>query len=73
MSNQNPLVSVWRSADLAHFYAPAKSHPSAENLIEFRRKEKMLFQDDFPTLYKSVLLEDLVLKALYQESLGTGY
>ena len=69
-SVQIAYVMVWRNPGLAQYYAPYKGHPSAENFIEFRHKEKMLFQDDFPNLYKSVILDDLVSKTLHQEPAG---
>jgi len=64
-------VMVWRNPGPSQFYAPHKGHPSAQNFIDFRRKEKMLFQEDIPNLYKSVILDDLVSKTLHQESSGT--
>ena len=66
-------VMLWRNAGISHFYAPYLGHPSAQDFIEFRHKGKMLFQDDLPNLYKSVLMKDLVQKAFHQESSGSGH
>jgi mannan endo-1,4-beta-mannosidase len=63
-------VMVWRNTDPGQFYAPYPGQSSAENFVEFRHKQRMLFQDDFPNLYKSVLMDRLVLKAAHQQSAG---
>lgn len=52
------------------YYVPYQGHPSAKNFIAFRQKGKILFQDDLPNLYKSVLMEDLDLKTFQQGAGG---
>lgn len=49
-------VQVWRNANKKleghdHFYVPYRNHHSAEDFIEFRNKESILFEDDLPDLY----------------------
>ncbi len=63
-------VMVWRNTGKEQFYVPYTGHPSAENFREFRRKPKMLFQDDLPNLYKSVIMDDLISKIFRQDSTG---
>jgi mannan endo-1,4-beta-mannosidase len=55
-------VMVWRNAHRGHFYAPYPGHPSAKDFVEFRKKPRMMFQDDLPDLYRTVLLNDFVTK-----------
>lgn len=45
-------LMVWRNAWPNHHYAPYPGHPSAENFIEFRRDEAVLFADDLPDMYR---------------------
>ena len=51
-------VMLWRNAHQKHFYVPFKGHPAEQDFVEFRRKPKMLFEEDLPDLYHSVILTD---------------
>jgi len=48
-------VMVWRNNDLKHHYAPYKGHPAADDFIQFRLNQKILFEDDLPNLYSRKL------------------
>jgi mannan endo-1,4-beta-mannosidase len=63
-------VMLWRNPGPRQFYAPYKGHASAPDFMEFRHKKRMLFQEDFPNVYKSVIMEDLLSRALRQETPG---
>jgi mannan endo-1,4-beta-mannosidase len=52
-------VMVWRNAHKKHFFAPYPGHPSAKDFIEFRKKPKMIFEDDLPDMYRTVAITDL--------------
>jgi len=50
-SLQIAYVMVWRNANLTHFYAPYKNHPSSKNFIRFKNHPKIIFSDNIPKLF----------------------
>jgi mannan endo-1,4-beta-mannosidase len=65
-------VMLWRNAHRGHFYAPYPGHPSAQDFIEFRKKPRIMFGDDLPDLYRTVLLNDLLAKSSAWENSKSG-
>lgn len=63
-------VMLWRNPGPRQYFTPHKGHASALDFIEFRHKKRMLFQEDFPNVYKSIIMEDLLSRAFQQESSG---
>ncbi|MCX7983834.1 MAG: glycoside hydrolase family 26 protein [Bacteroidetes bacterium] len=55
-------IMVWRNANPQHFYIPFPGHSAAQDFIEFRNKPRMLFEDDLPPLYHTVIMSDLLAK-----------
>lgn len=48
---------VWRNAfnggyNKQHYYAPYPGHPSAADFVQFKNDERILFEDELPTLYR---------------------
>ncbi len=61
-------VMLWRNAHKKHFYVPYKGHPSENDFVEFRKKPKILFEDDLPDMYRTVIMSDLVAKLREQQN-----
>jgi len=55
-------VMVWRNAHRRHFYVPYPGHPAAKDFVEFRYLPRMLFEDDLPDMYHTVVMSDLLAK-----------
>jgi hypothetical protein len=53
---------VWRNAHRRHFYVPYPGHPAAKDFVEFRYLPRMLFEDDLPDMYHTVVMSDLLAK-----------
>lgn len=59
-SEQSQRISwllVWRNAthggyNKQHFYAPYPGHESAEDFVKFKEDERILFEDELPSLYR---------------------
>lgn len=55
-------VLLWRNAHSKHFYVPYPGHPSEKDFIEFRRKTKILLEDDLPDMYRTVVNTKLLVQ-----------
>ena len=64
-------VMMWRNPGPGQFYAPYKGQASAPDFIEFRHKKRMLFQEDLPNVYKTVIMEDLLSRTLGEPETGS--
>ncbi len=43
---------VWRNGYGKHYYVPYPGHPAAENFVDFKNDDMILFEDELPPMYK---------------------
>lgn len=55
-------VLLWRNLHQWHFYVPYRGHASGRDFIEFRNKPKILFENDLPDMYRTVIMTDIIAK-----------
>lgn len=55
-------VMLWRNAHKEHFYVPFPGHQTEKDFLAFRRRPRILFEEDLPNLYKTIIMTDLIAK-----------
>jgi mannan endo-1,4-beta-mannosidase len=55
-------VMLWRNANPKHFYVPYRGQKSESDFMEFRKKSKMLFEEDLPDMYGTVLPKNFIVQ-----------